>query len=90
MIRTTNFEKATVGTNIAPIESIAPTIAANTQSSFISQNQSSSERPELTSARVVISGGRGMKSGENFAMLEQLADKLGYIIMHTYFDFISK
>jgi len=46
-------------------------------SKFISDELSSSERPELTSAKIVISGGRGMQSGENFAMLEKIADKLG-------------
>ena len=46
-------------------------------SSFVGQALSSSERPELTSARIVISGGRGMQSGENFALLEQIADLLG-------------
>jgi len=44
---------------------------------FVGQSLSKSERPELTSARIVISGGRGMGSGENFAMLERIADKLG-------------
>jgi len=43
-------------------------------STFISDELSSSERPELTSAKIVISGGRGMQSGENFAMLEKIAD----------------
>lgn len=80
LIRTTTFEKAIVGSNSAPIEAVTTTTTtttANNSSSFISQSQNSSERPELTSARVVISGGRGLKNGENFAMLEKLADKLG-------------
>ncbi|WP_119169354.1 electron transfer flavoprotein subunit alpha/FixB family protein [Algihabitans albus] len=46
-------------------------------SSFVGHELTESERPELTSARVVVSGGRGMQNGENFAMLETLADKLG-------------
>ena len=45
-------------------------------SSFVGQELSRSERPELTSARIVISGGRGMQAGENFKMLEKVADKL--------------
>ena len=44
---------------------------------FVGRALSESERPELTSARIVVSGGRGMGSGENFALLEKLADKLG-------------
>ncbi|MDP2560180.1 electron transfer flavoprotein subunit alpha/FixB family protein [Psychrobium sp. 1_MG-2023] len=46
-------------------------------SSFVSGEMTESERPELGSARVIVSGGRGMQNGENFAMLEELADKLG-------------
>lgn len=44
---------------------------------FVSQELSKSDRPDLTSARVVISGGRGMKSGDNFKLLYDLADKMG-------------
>ena len=44
---------------------------------FVGQELSKSERPELTSARIVISGGRGMQSGDNFHMLDKVADKLG-------------
>ncbi|MGE4218429.1 MAG: FAD-binding protein [Alphaproteobacteria bacterium] len=46
-------------------------------SSFVKAEVSKSERPELTAARIVISGGRGMQNGENFKMLEKVADKLG-------------
>ena len=46
-------------------------------SQFVSEEMAESDRPELTAAKVIISGGRGMGNGENFAMLEQVADKLG-------------
>jgi electron transfer flavoprotein alpha subunit len=46
-------------------------------SSYQGENLSKTDRPELTSARIVISGGRGMQNGANFAMLEKVADKLG-------------
>ena len=46
-------------------------------SSFVSRELAKSDRPELTTARIVISGGRGMQSGDNFPMLETVADKLG-------------
>ncbi|MBN4047896.1 FAD-binding protein [Oceanicaulis sp. AH-315-P02] len=44
---------------------------------FVSEELTKSDRPELTAAKIIISGGRGMASGENFAMLERIADKLG-------------
>jgi electron transfer flavoprotein alpha subunit len=44
---------------------------------FVGQELTKSERPELTAARIIVSGGRGLGSGENFALLDQLADKLG-------------
>ena len=46
-------------------------------SKFVSAELSKSERPELTAARVVISGGRGMQNGENFKLIDPIADKLG-------------
>ena len=46
-------------------------------SSFVSQELTRSERPELTSARIVVSGGRGMQSGDNFHLVEAVADKIG-------------
>jgi electron transfer flavoprotein alpha subunit len=60
----------------APIEAVAiPGLPA--VSRFISTELSKSERPELTAARVVISGGRGMQAGENFKLIEPIADRLG-------------
>ncbi|MCU7554007.1 FAD-binding protein [Alteromonas sp. ASW11-19] len=50
------------------------------KSEFVSESLTESERPELTAAEVVISGGRGMQNGENFALLEGIADKLGAAI----------
>ena len=75
-VRTTAFELAKAEGGGAPIENIKPADTTD-RVKFIEQTLSQSERPELTSARVVVSGGRGMQSGDNFAMLEKLADKLG-------------
>jgi len=74
-VRTTGFEAASTG-NAAPVESVAAA-ADPGLSGFVSAELSKSERPELTSARIVISGGRGMQSGDNFHLLEAIADKLG-------------
>lgn len=56
---------------------LLPCNCSAASSKFVSEAVSESERPDLASARVVVSGGRGMKNGENFAMLEKLADKVG-------------
>ncbi len=74
-VRTTAFEAA-AATGSAPVESVAA-VADPALSSFVSAELSKSERPELTSARIIISGGRGMQSGDNFHLLEAIADKLG-------------
>lgn len=76
LIRSTAFEKADASGGSAAVEAVVPETASGL-SSFVSENMSKSDRPELTAARVIVSGGRGMKSGENFGMLEKLADKLG-------------
>ena len=75
-VRGTAFEKAAPEGGSAAVENI-PAAADPGLSSFIGRDVSKSERPELTSARVVVSGGRGMQSGDNFPMLERIADKLG-------------
>jgi len=74
-IRPTAFDKAEVGSDAAATESLD--VPTNELTEWLSESVSKSERPDLGSASVVISGGRGMKNGENFAMLETLADKLG-------------
>ena len=75
-VRTTTFAKADATGGTAAVETIG---AADDPglSSFVGAELSKSERPELTSARVVISGGRGMQSGDNFHLIEKVADKLG-------------
>lgn len=77
-VRTTAFEEAGTGGS-ASIET-TDFVVSQDQSSFVSEELSVSERPELTSASIVISGGRGMQNGENFALLEKVADKLGAAI----------
>ena len=75
-VRTTAFASAAEGGS-ASIETITPPVALGL-SSFEKSEISVSERPELTAARIVVSGGRGMQSGENFkTLIEPLADRLG-------------
>ena len=75
-VRGTAFEAATANGGSAAIECVQSTGDAGL-SSYIKSELSSSERPDLTSAPIVISGGRGMQDGTNFTMLEKIADKLG-------------
>jgi electron transfer flavoprotein alpha subunit len=73
-VRGTAFEAAEGGSAVIEPVPAAPEAGV---SRFVGEELSRSERPELTSARIIVSGGRGMQSGENFAMLDQLADRLG-------------
>ncbi len=75
-VRSTAFEPAAEDGGSAATETVEST-GDSGLSSFLGQELTKSERPELTTAGIVISGGRGMQSGENFAMLERIADKLG-------------
>merc|ERR1712002_128790 len=75
-VRTTAFEADESSGGAAAQDTLAAPDAPK-NSEFVGQELSKSDRPELGSAKVVISGGRGMKSGENFEMLYSLADKMG-------------
>jgi electron transfer flavoprotein alpha subunit len=75
-VRSTAFDAVPAEGGSASIEAIDAVHDAGL-SSFVSQEVAASDRPELTAAGVVIAGGRGMQSGENFGMLESIADKLG-------------
>jgi electron transfer flavoprotein alpha subunit len=75
-VRASNFDPVPAEGGNAQVES-APAVETPSVSRFVSAELSKSERPELTAARVVISGGRGMQSGENFKLIEPIADKLG-------------
>jgi electron transfer flavoprotein alpha subunit len=75
-VRGTAFAPAAATGGNAPIETIEKTEAPGI-TEFVGAELSKSERPELTSARIIISGGRGMQSGDNFHLLEKVADKLG-------------
>ena len=74
-VRTTGFDAAGAGGSGA-VESIAA-VADSGKTSFVSREVAKSDRPELAGAKIVVSGGRGMGSAENFKLLEPLADKLG-------------
>ena len=75
-VRGTAFPAVAAEGGSAAIETLAEATDAG-QSKFLRQEVQRTERPELTSAKIIVSGGRGMGSGENFKILEALADKLG-------------
>ncbi len=74
-VRGTGFDAAAQGGNAA-IETVAA-VADSGKSAFVSRELATSDRPELTAAKIIVSGGRGMGSSDNFKILEPLADKLG-------------
>jgi len=76
-VRGTSFPAVAVGSGSASQEKAADVEIPTDKSEFVKQELIKSDRPELTAAKTVISGGRGMKNGENFKMLYDLADKLG-------------
>ncbi|MGY8776437.1 MAG: electron transfer flavoprotein subunit alpha/FixB family protein [Spongiibacter sp.] len=77
-VRSTGFDA--VGTSGSATIEAVDTVVENSQSSFVKEELAQSDRPELGGAKVVISGGRGMGNGENFKLLDGIADKLGAAI----------
>jgi len=75
-VRAASFDPVAATGGSAAIEAVAA-VASASVSRFVSAELSKSERPELTAARVVVSGGRGMQNGDNFALLDPIADALG-------------
>tara|TARA_Y100000296_G_scaffold29712_1_gene34681 strand:- start:6953 stop:7879 length:927 start_codon:yes stop_codon:yes gene_type:complete len=77
-VRAASFDAASTGGS-AEVASV-DVVKGSDKSDFVSAELTESERPELTAAEVVISGGRGMQNGDNFKLLEGIADKLGAAI----------
>lgn len=77
-VRSSAFDKAELEGTAETVD--IETVCDSGNSSFVKQELTESERPELTAASVVISGGRGMQNGDNFSLLEGIADKLGAAI----------
>ena len=75
-IRTTSFDRVSVSGSTASVEDKEVPEIDSRKSDFVKNELTVSDRPELTSADIVISGGRGMQNGENFALLEAVAEKL--------------
>jgi electron transfer flavoprotein alpha subunit len=75
-VRGTAFDGVSATGGNAPVEALSIVSDAGL-SSFVSEEVAKSDRPELTAASIIVSGGRGMQNGENFQMLEKIADKLG-------------
>ena len=78
-VRQTAFDAAAMGGAKAPVEKVAVTAEAG-GTAFVSRQETKSERPELTEARVIVSAGRGIKAQENFKLVEELADLLNAAI----------
>jgi len=76
-VRQTEFKPAEAAGGASPITKIDATAAGDTRAEFVGVQASKSERPELTEAKIVVSGGRGMKEGKNFEQVAALADLLG-------------
>ncbi|CDG51688.1 putative electron transfer flavoprotein,NAD/FAD-binding domain and ETFP adenine nucleotide-binding domain-like (fragment) [Halomonas sp. A3H3] len=77
-VRATGFDA--VGNSGSATVEVVDVVVENSQSSFVKEELAQSDRPELGGAKVVISGGRGMGNGENFKLLDGIADKLGAAI----------
>jgi electron transfer flavoprotein alpha subunit len=75
-VRGTGFDAAAATGGSAAVETVAAA-ADFGKSAFVGRELAKSDRPELTAAKIIVSGGRGMGSGDNFKLLEPLADKLG-------------
>ncbi|NDI87022.1 electron transfer flavoprotein subunit alpha/FixB family protein [Undibacterium crateris] len=75
-VRSTGFDAAAASGGSAAVETIAA-VADSGKSAFVSREVAKSDRPELTAAKIIVSGGRGMGSADAFKVLEPLADKLG-------------
>lgn len=75
-VRATAFDAVAAEGGSGSVESI-DTVIDNDKSEFVGEQLAESERPDLTSAEIVISGGRGMQNGDNFKLIEAIADKLG-------------
>ncbi len=75
-VRTTAFDASLMSDGTATVDSGTPVDSLN-NSSFVSDEIAESDRPELTAAEVIVSGGRALGSSENFKIIEELADKLG-------------
>ncbi|HEY1584785.1 MAG TPA: electron transfer flavoprotein subunit alpha/FixB family protein [Polyangia bacterium] len=76
-VRQTEFKPAEAAGAASPVSKLDATAASDTRAEFIGVQASKSERPELTEAKIVVSGGRGMKEGKNFEQVAALADLLG-------------
>ena len=75
-VRSTAFDGVLSGESEAPVTDVSSVNSLNV-SSFVKEDLAVSDRPELTAADIVVSGGRGMQSGDNFHLLDSIADKLG-------------